>query len=125
MLALIIFPAFAVSMKAGAEDRGHAAHSRCTSLGHAMTTKAAEFHCPNCNALYKVVRMEATSTAVDQEITCRRLRFRAAKAISFSSIFARDVRVTAGVGLERLIVTLDADLSLDCHPHDLPSFRLL
>jgi predicted Zn finger-like uncharacterized protein len=36
-----------------------------------MATKAAEFHCPNCNALYKVVRMEAKSTADDREIVCR------------------------------------------------------
>jgi predicted Zn finger-like uncharacterized protein len=37
----------------------------------ATSDKATEFNCPNCNALYKVVRMEAKSTAGDREITCR------------------------------------------------------
>ena len=31
----------------------------------------ARFDCPNCNALYKVVRVEADPLTADSEITCR------------------------------------------------------
>jgi predicted Zn finger-like uncharacterized protein len=49
----------------------HAPYSRWRCWGRAMATKAAESNCPNCGALYKVVRMESKSTAADREITCR------------------------------------------------------
>jgi transcription elongation factor Elf1 len=40
---------------------------------HMMVTsnRTAEFHCPNCNALYKVVRLESKSTEGNRQITCR------------------------------------------------------
>lgn len=35
-------------------------------------TKPVSFNCPNCNALYKMVRVEAAPTAIEREIACRR-----------------------------------------------------
>jgi hypothetical protein len=35
------------------------------------TSKPPFFHCPNCNALYQVVKTEAGPETVDREITCR------------------------------------------------------
>jgi predicted RNA-binding Zn-ribbon protein involved in translation (DUF1610 family) len=29
------------------------------------------FHCPNCNALYQIVRQEAGPETIDKGITCR------------------------------------------------------
>ncbi len=31
----------------------------------------AHFNCPNCNALYHLIKAEAGSETVDREITCR------------------------------------------------------
>ena len=31
----------------------------------------SSFHCPNCNALYQVVKVDAGPETVDREITCR------------------------------------------------------
>jgi predicted Zn finger-like uncharacterized protein len=36
-----------------------------------MATDRASFTCPNCNALYQVVRHEAGPETVNHEITCR------------------------------------------------------
>lgn len=36
-----------------------------------MTTGSASFHCPNCDALYQVVKVEAGPETVDRQITCR------------------------------------------------------
>ena len=57
----------------------HAPRSRCLKRRvlniemRVMVTsnRAAEFHCPNCNALYKVVRLESKSTERNRQITCR------------------------------------------------------
>jgi hypothetical protein len=34
-------------------------------------TAASRFHCPNCNALYQVVKVEAGPETTTGEITCR------------------------------------------------------
>jgi predicted Zn finger-like uncharacterized protein len=39
--------------------------------GRIMATGKPSFHCPNCNALYQVVKSEAGPETVDREITCR------------------------------------------------------
>jgi hypothetical protein len=51
----------------------HAEAPKVTSWrDRAMTTaKPTFFHCPDCNALYQVVKTEAGPETVDQEITCR------------------------------------------------------
>ena len=36
-----------------------------------VAEKPSSFHCPNCNALYRVVEVEAGPDTVDREITCR------------------------------------------------------
>jgi transcription elongation factor Elf1 len=36
-----------------------------------MPTGRQSFNCPNCNALYHVVKVEAGPETVDREITCR------------------------------------------------------
>jgi predicted Zn finger-like uncharacterized protein len=36
-----------------------------------MATGRTSFHCPNCNALYQVVKQEAGPETVDRELTCR------------------------------------------------------
>ena len=33
--------------------------------------KPSSFHCPNCNALYRVVEVEPGPETVEREITCR------------------------------------------------------
>ena len=33
--------------------------------------KPSPFHCPNCNALYRVVEVEAGPDTIDCEVTCR------------------------------------------------------
>jgi hypothetical protein len=34
-------------------------------------TRAAEFNCPQCGALYKLIRVEAPPSSDEREITCR------------------------------------------------------
>jgi predicted Zn finger-like uncharacterized protein len=36
-----------------------------------MATERQSFNCPNCNALYHVVKVEAGPETVDREINCR------------------------------------------------------
>jgi len=36
-----------------------------------MATDRTSFTCPNCNALYEVVRQEAGPETADREVTCR------------------------------------------------------
>ena len=36
-----------------------------------MVTGKRTFHCPNCNALYQVVKVEAGPETINREITCR------------------------------------------------------
>ena len=36
-----------------------------------MATGRTSFHCPNCNALYQVVKQEAGPETVDRELICR------------------------------------------------------
>jgi predicted Zn finger-like uncharacterized protein len=36
-----------------------------------MATDTTSFTCPNCNALYQVVRQEAGPETANREITCR------------------------------------------------------
>jgi len=41
-------------------------------LGRIVTAeKPSSFHCPNCNALYRVVEVEPGPETVEREITCR------------------------------------------------------
>ena len=35
------------------------------------TNKPSSFNCPNCNALYEVVKLQAGPETNDREITCR------------------------------------------------------
>jgi hypothetical protein len=36
-----------------------------------VVTGKRTFHCPNCNALYQVVKVEAGPETLNREITCR------------------------------------------------------
>jgi hypothetical protein len=36
-----------------------------------MATGKPSFQCPNCNALYQLVKVEADPRTTDREITCR------------------------------------------------------
>ena len=36
-----------------------------------MTTGKPTFNCPNCNALYQIVKVEAGPETVDRQVTCR------------------------------------------------------
>ena len=36
-----------------------------------MTTGRPTCNCPNCNALYQIVKVEAGPEAVDRQVTCR------------------------------------------------------
>jgi len=39
--------------------------------GRIVVTAKRTFHCPNCNALYQVVKVEAGPETINREITCR------------------------------------------------------
>jgi hypothetical protein len=41
------------------------------SVGAFMTTGRPTFNCPNCNALYQIVKVEAGPETVDRQVTCR------------------------------------------------------
>jgi transcription elongation factor Elf1 len=36
-----------------------------------MADKPASFNCPNCNALYQLVKVEAGRETADRQLTCR------------------------------------------------------
>jgi hypothetical protein len=69
---------------AGAGDGGVRGERRgmagtpCTLAGQvvgatvAASSKSAEFNCPHCGALYKLVRTEAPPSSDEREITCRK-----------------------------------------------------
>ena len=40
------------------------------SVGRVVGTGTQFFHCPNCNALYQIIKTEAGPESVDREITC-------------------------------------------------------
>jgi len=44
---------------------------RPLSVGRIMTTGKPSFHCPNCNALYQVVKVEAGPETAYRAINCR------------------------------------------------------
>jgi hypothetical protein len=41
------------------------------SVGRVVATGTQFFNCPNCNALYQIIKAEAGPETVDREISCR------------------------------------------------------
>lgn len=40
-------------------------------MGRVVATGTQLFNCPNCSALYQIIKIEAGPETVDREITCR------------------------------------------------------
>ena len=78
---------------------------RPLSVGRIMTTGKPSFHCPNCNALYEVVKVEAGPETAYRAINWPCLRRPAstfAKASSSSSIFCFAQADAFSVGDDRI-----------------------
>jgi hypothetical protein len=41
------------------------------SVGRVVATGTRFFNCPNCNALYQIIKAEAGPESVDREVACR------------------------------------------------------
>lgn len=41
------------------------------SVGRVVATGIQFFNCPNCNALYQIIKAEAGPESVDREVACR------------------------------------------------------
>jgi predicted RNA-binding Zn-ribbon protein involved in translation (DUF1610 family) len=65
--------AWRIAEVAGAGDRVLISSAWGNGLGGGVVSKAGavHFNCPNCNALYHVVKVEAGSNTVDRQSTCR------------------------------------------------------
>jgi hypothetical protein len=40
-------------------------------MGACVKSQRTSFHCPHCDALYELIKVEAGSETVDRQITCR------------------------------------------------------